>query len=294
MSVSLSHSRLPLIPLPYPLILLPSARLTFPIPNNQADALIRLFNSSIANPVFAAIPFIQHDRTTSLHEWGVTARIVRFVRPRPQSDEPYLLTLAGITRIHLTTTNTTTIPSTKNTATGTGNDTSGTSDASSHPLPRVTVIHSPPDAESPPAVDTVQDFKAAAIRLLERFAQDTSQSARKRESWARIAQVVDETESDKAAALADAIVSAVGVEHADKLGQYRWAFCFVFPLFSGLCVYAACGWVVSAGLEETQMRVYCLPSGITVCPLAPRPSHQALPSITPHKNRLLITSWFLL
>ena len=32
MSISLAQSRLPLIPLPYPLILLPSARLTFPIP----------------------------------------------------------------------------------------------------------------------------------------------------------------------------------------------------------------------------------------------------------------------
>lgn len=220
MSVSVPQSRLPLIPLPYPLILLPSARLTFPIPNNQADAVIRLFDSSIANPVFAAVPFVQHDGMTSLHEWGVTARIARFVRPRPQSDEPYLLTLGGITRIHLTNTSTNISPPTNDTATGTG---TGTSDTSSHPhpLPRVTVIHSPPDVQSPPALDIVQDFKAAAIRLLERFAQDTSQSARKRESWARIAHVVDETESDKAAALADAIVSAVGVEHADKLGEYQ-------------------------------------------------------------------------
>ena len=31
--------------------------------------------------------------------------------------------------------------------------------------------------------------------------------------------VVDETEPDKAAALADATVSAVGAEHADKLGE---------------------------------------------------------------------------
>jgi ATP-dependent Lon protease len=83
----------------------------------------------------------------------------------------------------------------------------------------VTVIHSPPDAQSPPALDIVQEFKAAAIRLLERFALDTSQSARKRESWARIAHVVDGTELDKAAALADAVVSAVGAEHADKLGE---------------------------------------------------------------------------
>jgi len=213
MSVSVSHSRLPLVPLPYPLILLPSARLTFPIPNNQADALIHLFNSSItSNPVFAAVPFVQHDGTTSLHEWGVTARIASFVRPRAQSDEPYLLTLAGITRIRLTNTSTNTSSSTNNT---------DTSDASSHPhpLPRVAVIQSPPDTQSPPALDIVQDFKAAAIRLLERFAQDASQSARKRESWARIAHVVDETETDKAAALADAIVSAVGAEHVDKLGE---------------------------------------------------------------------------
>ncbi|KAH9044893.1 ATP-dependent protease La [Lactarius deliciosus] len=66
--------------------------------------------------------------------------------------------------------------------------------------------------------DVVQDFKAAAIRLLERFSQDTSQSARKRESWTRIAHLVEENESPhKAAALADAIISVVGAEHADKL-----------------------------------------------------------------------------
>jgi ATP-dependent Lon protease len=79
----------------------------------------------------------------------------------------------------------------------------------------------------------VQDFKAAAIRLLERFAQDASQSARKRESWARIAQVVDETEPDKAAAVADAIVSAVGAEHADKLGEGGLSF-IIPPLYCDL------------------------------------------------------------
>ncbi|KAH9008059.1 ATP-dependent protease La [Lactarius hengduanensis] len=65
--------------------------------------------------------------------------------------------------------------------------------------------------------DPPQDFKAAAIHHLERFSQDTSQSARKRESWTRIAHLVEESESHKAAALADANTSAVGAEHADKL-----------------------------------------------------------------------------
>jgi ATP-dependent Lon protease len=279
MSVSLTHSRLPLIPLPSPLILLPSARLTFPISNNQADALIRLFNSSITNPLFAAVPFVQHDGTTTLHEWGVTARIARFVRPRAQSDEPYLLTLAGITRIHLTNTSTNTSPSANNTATG-------TSDASSqpHPLPRVTVIRSPPDAQSPPAPDIIQDFKAAAIRLLERFAQDSSQSARKRESWARIALVVDETESDKAAALADAIVSAVGAEHVDKLGECQRAF-FLFHISSFIWVVCVRSMLVG-GLHKRRGRrrstYSAILSGIchAICPLPAPPSDRVpLPSL---------------
>jgi hypothetical protein len=60
----------------------------------------------------------------------------------------------------------------------------------------MTVVHSPPDAQSGqslPALDIVQDFKAIAIRLLERFTRDTSQPARKHESWVHIAHVVDET-----------------------------------------------------------------------------------------------------
>ena len=82
---------------------------------------------------------------------------------------------------------------------------------------------------------------------------------RKRKSWARIAPVVDETESEKAAALADTIVFAVGAEHADKLGECQRA--FFFPL-SGLCVYAVCWWVVSpsAAREEALIRACCLAS----------------------------------
>ncbi|KAH9012795.1 Lon protease C-terminal proteolytic domain-containing protein [Lactarius hengduanensis] len=69
----------------------------------------------------------------------------------------------------------------------------------------------------PQPAEVVQDVKAAAIHLLERFSQDISQSSRKRESWTRIAHLVGESDSHKAAALADVIISAVDVEHADKL-----------------------------------------------------------------------------
>ncbi|KAH9177262.1 hypothetical protein EDB89DRAFT_1902501 [Lactarius sanguifluus] len=71
----------------------------------------------------------------------------------------------------------------------------------------------PPDADSPPAADVVQHFKAAVIRLLERFSQGTC----KRKSWTRIAHLV-ESEPHKAAALIDAVIAAVGAEHAEKFG----------------------------------------------------------------------------
>lgn len=215
-----------LIPLPYPLILLPGARATFPVPNKQAAALIHLADSSVTNPVLAAVPLVQHEGTTSLNKWGVVARITRFVRPRPHSDEPYLLTLTSTTRVCLSNPPER-VPSDKD---------------DGPPLPRVDVVHPPPDANSHPAPDVVQDFKTAAVRLLERFAQDTSQSARKRESWTRIAHLVEETESDKAAALADAIVSAVGAEHADKLGESLSISCWPNDRLSTRFRPASLGW----------------------------------------------------
>ena len=53
------------------------------------------------------------------------------------------------------------------------------------PLLRVGVSYLPPDPDTRPAADIVQDFNGATIHLLE---QDTSQAARRCESWSRIAQ----------------------------------------------------------------------------------------------------------
>ena len=209
MSTKPLRSTLPLVFLPHPLLLLPGARLTFPISNRQAESLIRLIDTSLHNPLLAAVPLVQHQGNTSVNKWGVTALIKRFVRPRTHSDdERYFLTLAGIARVSLLDHDKLQIP-----IPGTSSPS-----ADSHLLPRVEVIHPPPDAELPPPPDVAQDFKAVAIRLLERLARDNSQSAQRRESWSRIAQLVEETEIHKVATLADAIVSAVGAEHADKLG----------------------------------------------------------------------------
>jgi ATP-dependent Lon protease len=219
MSRSHNTATLPLVPLPYPVVLLPGARTTLPLPRRQADALIRHLGSlSLADPVLAAVPLVQHEGTTSLNRWGVTARIARFVRPRAHSDEPFLLTLTGVARVRLADSSPL-LPFPPHNATGTGTAHLPPDSDGLRLPPRVDVDHPPPDSHVPPAHDVVQDFKAAAVRLLERFAQDAALSVRKRESWARIAQLVEETELEKAAALADAIVAAVGADHAEKLGE---------------------------------------------------------------------------
>ena len=76
--------------------------------------------------------------------------------------------------------------------------------------------HSTPPRHQP---RTLSRTSSLAIRLLELFAQDTSQAARKRKSWSSTVHLVNELELYRAAALAPAIISAVGAEHADKVGE---------------------------------------------------------------------------
>jgi hypothetical protein len=71
--------------------------------------------------------------------------------------------------------------------------------------------------------------------LLERFSQNAFQSAQKRESWGRIAQLVDKTAPERTPALADAIVSALGAERADKLGEFP-----SFRLLTNFCLPLVC------------------------------------------------------
>ena len=180
----------------------PSACLTFSVPNSQADTLIHLFNVSIANPIFTVISFVQHHRT-SLHKWGITAHIAQFVHSQAQSKEHYLLTLAGITWIHLT------IPSTESTATG-----SGTSNSTFNCLSCMTIIYLLPDAQSTVCPRQHTRFQSGRYKLTNRvecLTQDTSQSVGKCKCWAHIAHVVDETEVGKAAGLVSSIVSVVGL-----------------------------------------------------------------------------------
>lgn len=69
-----------------------------------------------------------------------------------------------------------------------------------------------------PSTEEFMAFKNAALRLLERLSQDSTQ-IRKREAWVKIMGLVEDLEEEKVGWMADMLVSTVGVEYADKIGE---------------------------------------------------------------------------
>lgn len=123
-----TSSRLPILPLPHPLILLPASRITIPIPKDLGDALLALIEQSDALPVVAAVPTHPSDANGGmggpngsptqnnsalvngdaqglggqLAEWGTASRILRLVKPPARNPrQSYLVSLHGLTRVRL-------------------------------------------------------------------------------------------------------------------------------------------------------------------------------------------------
>jgi len=96
-------------------------------------------------------------------------------------------------------------------------------------------------------------FQCRRRPLCSRVSRNSLHSrSRKRESWARIAQLIDETMPERTAALADAIVSAVGAEYADRLGEHAF-----FHLATSFCLPPVCR---SALLPRVPYRDLCHPN----------------------------------
>ncbi|KAL4063990.1 Lon protease C-terminal proteolytic domain-containing protein [Scleroderma yunnanense] len=208
-----SSPRLPVFALSYPLILLPTARLTIPISRTLADNLLALLHDSESiQPVLAVIPIPPPaDSSTTTYSspppiptspvHGTTARIVRLVRARTVSAPgtpryPYLLSLHGLARVCL--------------AQPLDVADSQTVDS----LPESAVVN--PTADQAPSRETVEAFKDAALRLLDRLAKDSMQVQRKDE-WLRVAVMVEEVPDHRSAWMADVLVAAITGDYADKL-----------------------------------------------------------------------------
>ena len=187
---------LPVLPLPHPLILLPTARITLPVHRATGDALLSLVQQSETQPVIAAVPLNPQD--ASLHSWGTAARIVRLIRPPLRNPkQPFLLSLHGVARVRLV------------------------GEHPCEPISTDAVLEREveyPGPEGVPAMDSVVKFKAASLRLLELLAKDTSHQA-KRDTYRKVADMLEDTADEKTAWMADVLVSSINGEYADKLGE---------------------------------------------------------------------------
>lgn len=75
-----------------------------------------------------------------------------------------------------------------------------------------------PSTDGVPPPESVVKFKASALKLLNQLAKDTTQQA-KRDSYDKVAALVEEVSHLRAAWMADVIVSSTNAEYTDKLGE---------------------------------------------------------------------------
>lgn len=198
----MASSKLPVLVLPHPLILLPTSRFTVPVSQSIGEAILALIDESDALPVLAAVPLVHppsEDKSTVLSEWGTAARVLRMVRPTARNPrQPYLVSLHGLTRIRLVAASKDSLPSER------------AADLS------LQEIEYPP-TERIPSKETVDKFRHSALRLLDRLARDSTQHSRK-ENYHKIASMLEDITSSRAPWMADVLVGSIDGEYADKLG----------------------------------------------------------------------------
>ena len=196
-STTMSNSAtLPVLTLPQPLVLLPTARVQVPLDDATGTRLIELVQRSETQLVIGTVPY---SSSSSVHPWGTAARVVRIVRPLSKSPQRlYHVTLHGLSRIYF--------PDTK-------------SQAPFAPSDLIELKAEYPKPDGPPTPETVAPFRAAASKLLEGLAQDATQQSRK-DVYAKISQMMEEVSDDRTPWMADVIVAGINkVEYDDKLGE---------------------------------------------------------------------------
>ena len=203
---TMAKSKLPLLPLPHPLILLPASRITLPVSLNVGEAIYTLIDESDALPVIAAVPVNTGSNGEPVFsEWGTAARVLRLVKPSLRNPrQPYLISLHGLTRVHLTSSSESSVPTPLSVPT----------------LQDDLVLHDVeyPPTERVPSKESVEKFKHAGIRLLDRLARDSAQH--RKDSYIKISGMLEDITGARAPWMADVLVGAINGEYNDKLGPY--------------------------------------------------------------------------
>ncbi|KAF9074465.1 Lon protease C-terminal proteolytic domain-containing protein [Rhodocollybia butyracea] len=183
-------TKLAILPLPYPLILLPAARLTIALPAEVGEALLALFQTNDSSlPIVAAVPAVNHPANSSLAQYGTAARVLRLVRsPLGRNSlesgdtqtRPFLASLHGLTRIS---------------------------------YPSSFQLKDSVDSNSDVPVqvqarESIVKFKSAALRILQHMAQNSSQQGRK-DAFHKIAAMLEDIKDEADAWMADVLVGSV-------------------------------------------------------------------------------------
>lgn len=202
----MSSAVLPVISLPHPLILLPSARVTLPISRSIGDALLAFAEQESQN-VLVAVPTIKPATKTTdpvVSEYGVAARVLRLVRSANRNaSQAYQLTIAGLARVKL-----------------------------EHPLQVKakdldSIIHCSvlyAEEDQVPSGTVVAAFKAAALNLLDKLIKPGP----RKEQYDRLMAMIEGASDQKVGALADALVGTVDGEFVDKHGASTTLCCILY------------------------------------------------------------------
>ncbi|EAU87743.2 ATP-dependent protease La [Coprinopsis cinerea okayama7 len=237
----MATSRLPVLALPHPLILLPSARVTVPVSKTIGEQLLALIEESDALPIVATVPITSPtasqrpagdlDRETGLllpppnvdtrdgnqkstkeepneelplSEWGTAARVLRLIRP-PASTRTTPRQPYLVSLHGLTRIKLINRSKPKNKLTLSILNTS---------LPNRDVEYAPQDTV--PSREAVERFKQSASRLLERLSRDSMQMSR-REGYSKVLGMLEDIQDARTPWMADVMISTVGCDYADKL-----------------------------------------------------------------------------
>lgn len=212
--VPASNPQLSILPVEQPILLLPGTRLSLPVSKDQARSIITLVqeNAERGNStgnILGVTPVVigEGGKLQKYNLWGCSARIVRLTRPSPlQPSQLFTLSLQGLTRFSLVS-----------------EPSLSTKDVTG-PLKKLHVSYPPLDSDLPPKNETVEVFKAAALKLLDRLAQEaantvTTGSSNKRGAWLKLIEMVQDVTEERVASFADVMVGAINGEFSDKLGE---------------------------------------------------------------------------
>ncbi|KDQ11191.1 hypothetical protein BOTBODRAFT_57522 [Botryobasidium botryosum FD-172 SS1] len=194
---------LPILPLGHPNILIPAARISFPIPESLASPIIQLLHDG--NDLVGAVPVVAAATPSEkdvYQAYGCLAKVVRLVRPGLlQASQPYTLVLQGLARFRL----------------------SPPFPSPSALLPACPVTYAQPHLTSPahiPSDQIASNFQLAALRLIDTLsAGKGSRTIKQQDTWRSIKTMIEHSAGspEKLAWTADLLFGAIPAAREDAL-----------------------------------------------------------------------------